>query len=106
MQIFNFTENTCCDIFITKSHFSIATDSRKQLSSVGLPLSRGSSNRVRSTSRGGRSPSAPSKAATGAPVALGAPVTLGAPGAAMVNGAPGRGRRSRSVSKVGIKLGA
>ncbi|XP_075987467.1 uncharacterized protein LOC142984039 isoform X2 [Anticarsia gemmatalis] len=65
---------------------------------TGLPLSRGSSNRVRSTSRGGRSPSAPSKTATGAPV------TLLAPGATMPNGAPSRGRRSRSVSKVGIKL--
>ncbi|KAH9628912.1 hypothetical protein HF086_006281 [Spodoptera exigua] len=62
---------------------------------TGLQLSRGSSNRVRSTSRGGRSPSAPSK--TGA----GATGTAGATGA---NGAPGRGRRSRSVSKVGIKL--
>lgn len=64
---------------------------------VGLPLNRGGSNRVRSTSRGGRSPSVPSKNGT-----TGASGTL-------VNGtigAPGRGRRSRSVSKVGIKLGA
>ncbi|XP_028178485.1 uncharacterized protein LOC114365948 isoform X5 [Ostrinia furnacalis] len=64
---------------------------------TGLPLSRGASNRVRSTSRGGRSPSAPSKVA---------PLTNGvvAPGALGATGAPGRGRRSRSVSKVGIKL--
>ncbi|XP_035456686.1 uncharacterized protein LOC118280602 isoform X4 [Spodoptera frugiperda] len=62
---------------------------------TGLQLSRGSSNRVRSTSRGGRSPSAPSKTGAGA---------TGATGATGANGAPGRGRRSRSVSKVGIKL--
>ncbi|CAH0764871.1 unnamed protein product [Diatraea saccharalis] len=69
--------------------------------SVGLPLSRGVSNRVRSTSRGGRSPSAPSK--TGTPGVNGTGPNV----AQMVNGAtgtPGRGRRSRSVSKVGIKL--
>ncbi|XP_022836048.1 uncharacterized protein LOC111363452 isoform X1 [Spodoptera litura] len=62
---------------------------------TGLQLSRGSSNRVRSTSRGGRSPSAPSKTGAGA---------TGTTGATGTNGAPGRGRRSRSVSKVGIKL--
>ncbi|KAM3960012.1 uncharacterized protein ACR2FA_005938 isoform 1-T1 [Aphomia sociella] len=56
---------------------------------TGLPLIRATCSRVRSTSRGGRSPSAPSK--TGA----------GANGAA---GTPSVGRRSRSVSKVGIKL--
>ncbi|CAG9796200.1 unnamed protein product [Diatraea saccharalis] len=68
---------------------------------TGLPLSRGVSNRVRSTSRGGRSPSAPSK--TGTPGVNGTGPNV----AQMVNGAtgtPGRGRRSRSVSKVGIKL--
>ncbi|CAG5037451.1 unnamed protein product [Parnassius apollo] len=57
----------------------------------GLPLG---SNRVRSTSRGGRSPSAPSKSGTGV-------------GINETNGAietPERARRSRSISKVGIKL--
>ncbi|KPJ04591.1 hypothetical protein RR46_01034 [Papilio xuthus] len=56
----------------------------------GLPLG---SNRVRSTSRGGRSPSAPSK--TGA-------VTVNGTNGAIET--PSRGRRSRSISKVGIKL--
>ncbi|XP_063389927.1 serine/arginine repetitive matrix protein 1 isoform X7 [Cydia fagiglandana] len=59
---------------------------------TGLPLNRGASSRVRS-SRGGRSPSAPAKPVNG--------VTLGVNGA---TGTPGRGRRSRSISKVGIKL--
>lgn len=67
---------------------------------VGLPLSRGASNRVRSTSRGGRSPSAPKPGAVpNGAIGSGANVS----GA---TGAPGRGRRSRSVTKVGIKLGA
>ncbi|XP_068624653.1 uncharacterized protein [Battus philenor] len=57
---------------------------------LGLPLG---SNRVRSTSRGGRSPSAPSK--TGAGVMNGTNGTIET---------PSRGRRSRSISKVGIKL--
>ncbi|XP_037876806.1 uncharacterized protein LOC101737983 isoform X8 [Bombyx mori] len=61
----------------------------------GLPLNKGSSDRVRSTTRGGRSPSAPSG-------------KIGADGAeAKANGdlsASDRGRRSRSVSKIGIKL--
>ncbi|KAL4706650.1 hypothetical protein ACJJTC_005035 [Scirpophaga incertulas] len=61
----------------------------------GLPLSRAASNRVRSTTRGGRSPSAPSK--------TGVNGTAGGAGGAGGAGA-GRGRRSRSVSKVGIKL--
>ncbi|XP_073958998.1 uncharacterized protein isoform X3 [Choristoneura fumiferana] len=61
---------------------------------TGLPLSRGASARVRSTSRGGRSPSAPSKPVNG--------VSLGVSGVGAAT--PGRGRRSRSVSKVGIKL--
>ncbi|XP_052750962.1 uncharacterized protein LOC113521064 isoform X6 [Galleria mellonella] len=61
---------------------------------TGLPLIRATSSRVRSTSRGGRSPSAPSKTGAAGPGA-------GANGA---TGTPGRGRRSRSVSKVGIKL--
>lgn len=67
---------------------------------VGLPLSRGSSNRVRSSSRGGRSPLAPSKAGA-------------VNGAILVNGdmgtngtTPDQDRRNRSVTKVGIKLGA
>lgn len=67
-----------------------------KLSPVGLPLSRGTSIRVRSTTRGGRSPSAPSKPVNG--------VGLGVSGVGAAT--PGRGRRSRSVSKVGIKLGA
>ncbi|XP_013148954.1 PREDICTED: uncharacterized protein LOC106111416 isoform X2 [Papilio polytes] len=54
----------------------------------GLPLG---NNRVRSTSRGGRSPSAPSKAGA----------INGTNGAIET---PSRGRRSRSISKVGIKL--
>ncbi|XP_045780182.1 uncharacterized protein LOC123877432 isoform X2 [Maniola jurtina] len=71
---------------------------------TGLPLSRGSSSRVRSSSRGGRSPSAPSKtgAVNGTVLVngdVGANGTLGK-GAT----SPDRGRRSRSVSKVGIKL--
>lgn len=95
-----FTMALSSDFFVTKEPVLKAKKfSRKFL--VGLPLSRGGSNRVRSTSRGGRSPSAPSKTGAGATGAPGAP---GAP--ALVNGAPGRGRRSRSVSKVGIKLGA
>ncbi|XP_045507646.1 uncharacterized protein LOC123703604 [Colias croceus] len=59
---------------------------------TGLPLSRGSSNRVRSSSRGGRSPSAPPKTGPGAN------------GPVEVNGTIERGKRSRSTSKVGIKL--
>ncbi|XP_060807517.1 uncharacterized protein LOC106139656 isoform X3 [Amyelois transitella] len=59
---------------------------------TGLPLSRGASSRVRSTSRGGRSPSAPSKPGAASGAANGPTGTVG------------RGRRSRSVSKVGIKL--
>ncbi|XP_038219340.1 serine/arginine repetitive matrix protein 1 [Zerene cesonia] len=59
---------------------------------TGLPLSRGSSNRVRSSSRGGRSPSAPPKTGPGAN------------GAVEVNGTIERGKRSRSTSKVGIKI--
>ncbi|XP_069362810.1 nuclear protein MDM1 isoform X4 [Maniola hyperantus] len=71
---------------------------------TGLPLSRGSSSRIRSSSRGGRSPSAPSKTATvNGPVLVNGDV--GANGT-VGKGAttPDRGRRSRSVSKVGIKL--
>ncbi|CAK1546632.1 unnamed protein product [Leptosia nina] len=59
---------------------------------TGLPLSRGSSNRVRSSSRGGRSPSAPPKTGPGTN------------GTVDANGALEKGKRSRSVSKVGIKL--
>ncbi|XP_064075298.1 uncharacterized protein LOC113392848 isoform X3 [Vanessa tameamea] len=69
---------------------------------TGLPLSRGSSVRVRSTSRGGRSPSAPSK--TGAGMTNGAVETYGTIGVLGALVTPGRGRRSRSVTKVGIKL--
>ncbi|XP_046973931.1 uncharacterized protein LOC124540425 isoform X2 [Vanessa cardui] len=69
---------------------------------TGLPLSRGSSVRVRSTSRGGRSPSAPSK--TGAGMTNGAVETYGTVGVLGALVTPGRGRRSRSVTKVGIKL--
>lgn len=71
-----------------------------QIFPVGLPLSRGASSRVRSTSRGGRSPSAPKAGA----VPNGAAGSGALPNGA--NGFPGRGRRSRSVTKVGIKLGA
>ncbi|KOB74407.1 Uncharacterized protein OBRU01_05289, partial [Operophtera brumata] len=63
-----------------------------------LALSRGSSHRVRSTSRGGRSPSAPGKTGIVANGPSGANGTL-------TNGIESaRGRRSRSISKVGIKL--
>ncbi|XP_045526092.1 uncharacterized protein LOC123715210 isoform X2 [Pieris brassicae] len=58
---------------------------------TGLPLSRGSSNRVRSSSRGGRSPSAPPKSGPGTN------------GTVEANGLE-QNKRSRSVSKVGIKL--
>ncbi|XP_045486639.1 uncharacterized protein LOC110993864 isoform X4 [Pieris rapae] len=58
---------------------------------TGLPLSRGSSNRVRSSSRGGRSPSAPPKSGPG---------TNGTVEANALE----QNKRSRSVSKVGIKL--
>ncbi|CAH2987154.1 unnamed protein product [Chilo suppressalis] len=68
---------------------------------TGLPLSRGASNRVRSSTRGGRSPSAPSK--VGAPGVNGTGVN-GTPMVTGATGTPDRGRRSRSVSKVGIKL--
>ncbi|XP_030024032.1 uncharacterized protein LOC115442954 isoform X6 [Manduca sexta] len=59
----------------------------------GLPLNKGSSNRVRSTSRGGRSPSAPGKTGAGA-----------TEGHSEAKADAPRGRRSRSVSKVGIRL--
>lgn len=76
-----------------------------QIFPVGLPLSRGASSRVRSTSRGGRSPSAPKAGAVPNGAAGSGAVPNGVAGAG-ANGFPGRGRRSRSVTKVGIKLGA
>ncbi|XP_061380360.1 uncharacterized protein LOC116775839 isoform X9 [Danaus plexippus] len=76
-----------------------ATDAERPHKPTGLPLSRGSSSRVRSTSRGGRSPSAPTKTGTG--LVNGA---VEANGAGRVNVTTPPARRSRSVSKVGIKL--
>ncbi|CAH2243965.1 jg1994 [Pararge aegeria aegeria] len=70
---------------------------------TGLALSRGSSSRVRPSSRGGRSPLAPSKpgAVNGAILVNG---HVGATGAIGAGSTTEQGRRSRSVTKVGIKL--
>lgn len=83
------------NVFKSRANFSLAKETVVEIFLVGLALNKGSSNRVRSTSRGGRSPSAPGKTGPSEGQTE-----------AKANGALAQGRRSRSISKVGIRLGA